>query len=343
VQRIFGLTRAPFKDVWHAINYVTKTCHEGLPLQRQQFAAELSNALRAVDQADLNEVVNYLRKERKMTLRRALVEALKNYRSYGTIRVMARDRQEMLRLWDTAIERWTAERDRAAASKQRCIIRHETVDQDGTIESMQSVRWHIAQGCLGQPLPYENLYVELGKQPLTGLPKRLYTAGSSCCESRNRVLNKIVASVSRMNSDLATVYLDFAIYLANRQQDIVMGRTDAHHLGFFSSDDVDLNAEAAKLLEGEPLFPCAASSSSLDGSFPSMHSRHNLSRRARHAHSICPAAPLDGTSSSCRLSVLGPPDAEEGRCADGKSRMYRCCNSHYYRCYFQRNFVRINL
>ena len=65
-----------------------------------------------------------------------------------------------------------------------------------------------------------------------------------------------------MNSDLATVYLDFAIYLANRQQDIVMGRTDAHHLGFFSRDDVELNAEAAELLEGGPLFPCAASSSS---------------------------------------------------------------------------------
>jgi hypothetical protein len=78
------------------------------------------------------------------------------------------------------------------------------------------------------------------------------------------VLNKILDGISRVDEDLMRVYIDFAVYLANRQQDVLFGRIDRHSLSFFGNSDMDLNNEAAELLElhdGVPLFPCAASSS----------------------------------------------------------------------------------
>ena len=95
-------------------------------------------------------------------------------------------------------------------------------------------------------------------QPKTGLPRRLYIGGSGCCETRNGILNRILEGISRVQQDLMEVYIDFEILSGNKSQDVKLGRTDAHSLGLFVTDDVDLNEEAMQMLDGGLLFPCAA-------------------------------------------------------------------------------------
>jgi len=67
VVRIFGLPRAPYKDLWHAINNVTKTCHVGFILDQQRLAVGLSKSLRELLGPDVEKVVQYLMAQRGLS------------------------------------------------------------------------------------------------------------------------------------------------------------------------------------------------------------------------------------------------------------------------------------
>lgn len=53
---VFGLARAPMKDLWHGINGVTKTCIPGCDDQKSEFARDLSNALIFRNEQDIEQV-----------------------------------------------------------------------------------------------------------------------------------------------------------------------------------------------------------------------------------------------------------------------------------------------
>ena len=116
----------------------------------------------------------------------------------------------------------------------------------------------IEKGCLEDPWPIEQMYINTKVQPITGLQERLKAGETNRNEARHRVLNEIVQSVARVNQDLMEAFLDFAIYFTNRKYDALFGRLDEHSLSLFAWDDALLDADAAELLDGPPLFPAAA-------------------------------------------------------------------------------------
>lgn len=62
-----------------------------------------------------------------------------------------------------------------------------------------------------------------------------------------------------MGPDLMSCELDFKIYITNKHYDVLFGRVDEWSLSSFPWLDVELDALAADVLEGGPIFVRAAS------------------------------------------------------------------------------------
>lgn len=161
VVRIFGLPRAPYKDLWHAINNVTKTCHVGFILDQQRLAVGLSKSLRELLGPDVEKVVEYLMAQRGLSKQAAEVVARKTFRTYGTIRSRAQHVQAQLEHFDTTYARWELERNQATHDDKPCCIRKPSKFTIGTLKTMKNLRAHIEKGCLNQPLPCKDMYLEL--------------------------------------------------------------------------------------------------------------------------------------------------------------------------------------
>ena len=149
---------------------------------------------------------------------------------------------------------------KAKSSKppERCVIRGESGRQKGTLEEMMQLEHHIRKGCLQQPLPWKELWLDTKVQPKTELQERLGMFDTSRNESRHSKFNQLADHISHMDEDLMEVKLEFEIYFTNREYDMLLGRVDPHSLSLFSWDDVGLNKRASKLLIGQVPFPCAA-------------------------------------------------------------------------------------
>ena len=252
------LKRAPRKDRFHAINGVNKTGNEGVPEQKAQLGADLFDALCEIPDTEYVPVMRYLqRKDPRLDDLAARVKARAEYRHDGIIRTRSRRRDEQLRRWRRARHDWQVRARRDKERGERSVIRPKVGKLQGTLEEMECMESCIEKGCMEDPWPIEEMWLDTKVQPITGLQERIKCGETNRNEACHRVLNEIVAGVARLGEDLAEVLLDFMIYFINRRKDVILGRVDAHSLSLFPWDDVALGAEAAELLDGPPLFPAS--------------------------------------------------------------------------------------
>ena len=253
------IRRAPRKDKFHAINAVNKTGNEGVPEQKAELGSDLFGALSEIPDSELTPVVSYLmRKNPRLDLLSARTKARSDYRRDGIIRSRSFFKGEQLRRWQGVRRKWQKVFEQKRRGCERCVIRPKIGKLQGTLEEMECLEPCIGKGCLEDPWPMEEMYVDTRMQPKTGLQERLKCGESNRNESRHRVLNEIVEHVSRVGEDLMEPRIAFSIHFTNQKYDVLFGRTDEHSLSVFSWDDDALNAEAAVLLDGPPLFPAAA-------------------------------------------------------------------------------------
>ena len=87
---------------------------------------------------------------------------------------------------------------KAKSSKppERCVIRGESGRQKGTLEEMMQLEHHIRKGCLQQPLPWKELWLDTKVQPKTELQERLGMFDTSRNESRHSKFNQLVDHIS---------------------------------------------------------------------------------------------------------------------------------------------------
>ena len=169
---IFDLLREPYKDLFHAINGVTKTCHEG-PCDKKALGKQLSKALREVDKDDLQRVMDYLMETRKVSKDVAKAIAYESFCSYGTIRSRAFHRDKQLANLEIVKKHWQDALARATADGQPCIIRKQTKFRQGTIEAIDKLCDHVKHGCLEQPFfDHRKLYLDVSV-PAHNIPAHL--------------------------------------------------------------------------------------------------------------------------------------------------------------------------
>jgi len=63
-----SITRPPYRDLFHAIQVVNKSCHEGLPEQKSKLGASMFNALQTIPESELTPVIAWLKKSRGCAL-----------------------------------------------------------------------------------------------------------------------------------------------------------------------------------------------------------------------------------------------------------------------------------
>ena len=92
--------------------------------------------------------------------------AFKHHRRDGMIRSSSWSIEEQLKRWYELIKNWEADRDKEGGNS---IIRRETSSIQGTVEAMKAVIPCIRKGCLQDPFPMKQMYLETNGQPITGL------------------------------------------------------------------------------------------------------------------------------------------------------------------------------
>jgi hypothetical protein len=251
--------RAPRKDTFHAINGVNKTGDEGVPEQKSQLGTGLFNALREIPDSELQPVVDYLKRKSSIDDLAARTKARTEYRHHGIIRNRTFTSKRQLKRWQAVRKKWEVRYAESRRTGERCVIRKQRGQRQGTLEAMEAVEPCIAKGCLCDPEGWrmEDMYIDTRVQPVTRLQERLHVGDSGKNEARHRVLNELVEHVSRVGEDVMEADLDFLLFFCNRQYDLLFGRIDAHSLDCFPWSDGDLNREAAHL-DGPPPFPLAA-------------------------------------------------------------------------------------
>ena len=93
-------------------------------------------------------------------------KAIKKHRRDGLIRSSSWSIEEQLKRWYKLIEDWEADRDKEGGNS---IIRRESRSMQGTVEAMKAVIPCIKKGCLQDPFPLHQMYLETKVQPTTGL------------------------------------------------------------------------------------------------------------------------------------------------------------------------------
>ena len=96
----------------------------------------------------------------------ARTAAFKKYHRDGMIRSSSWSIEEQLKRWYELIKNWEADRDKEGGNS---IIRRETRSIQGTVEAMKAVIPCIRKGCLQDPFPMKQMYLETNVQPITGL------------------------------------------------------------------------------------------------------------------------------------------------------------------------------
>jgi hypothetical protein len=251
------IRRAPYRDCFHAINAVNKTGHEGMPEEKAELGSALFSALREIPETELEAPIAWLQRSRHLDRSKARAVALADFRKDGIIRNRSFGSEQQVKQWRAVRAQWAARKKLAQERRERCVIRTKSGTQQGTLEEMDAVLPCIEKGCLCDPMPMKEMYIETRTQPRTLLKERLRQGDTNRNEVRHRLLNEIVEHVARMGADLMHVELDFKLFLTNRSYDALFGRIDAHSLGCFPWDDEALNALGVDVLEGPPLFPRA--------------------------------------------------------------------------------------
>ena len=138
---------------------------------------QLNRALRHTSADDERAVALYLLKKKykihyethpkyEEKLLAARTFAFKHHRRDGMIRTSSWSIEEQLKRWYELIKNWEADRDKEGGNS---IIRRETRSIQGTVEAMKAVIPCIRKGCLQDPFPMKQMYLETNVQPITGL------------------------------------------------------------------------------------------------------------------------------------------------------------------------------
>ena len=137
---------------------------------------QLNRALRHTSADDERAVARYLlekkfkipethpKYEKKLLAARTV--AFKKHRRDGMIRSSSWSIEEHLKRWYRLIKDWEADRDKEGGNS---IIRRESRSMQGTVEAMKAVIPCIKKGCLQDPFPLHEMYLETKVQPITGL------------------------------------------------------------------------------------------------------------------------------------------------------------------------------
>ena len=102
--------------------------------------------------------------EKKLLAARTV--AFKKHRRDGMIRSSSWSIEEQLKRWYTLIEYWEADCDKEGGYS---IIRRGSRSMQGTVEAMKAVIPCIKKGCLQDPFPLHQMYLETKVQPITRL------------------------------------------------------------------------------------------------------------------------------------------------------------------------------
>jgi hypothetical protein len=175
-------------------------------------------------------------------------------------------------IWQRAIAKWRARKQKATAERARICIRSQTHELTGTIEQMERLDHCLRKGCCADPLPVEQMYFDMKQQPVTGLIERKHKGDTGKNEVTHRKLNQLVEHVSRMGEDLMDVRLGFLIFAHNERADAEFGLRDRHAHGV-PWVLATLNAAAAGVLEALP--------------FPALSDTHNS------PYKLAPLVPID--------------------------------------------------
>jgi hypothetical protein len=254
-----GISRCPYKDRFHACNIVTKTLHDGTPEGKSEFASEVGAILCQVHEPDVETVATYLRNKRPaLGEAGSRVEAKRSYRRDGIIRTFGPSPSVLVNnegtgMWQLCASKWRERKRKAVAERARICIRSQTHELTGTVEAMDTLGECLAKGCCSDPLPVEQMYIDLKQQTLTRLMVRKHKGDTGKNEVTHRMLNQLVEHVSRMSEELMGDRLDFLVFMHNEMIDKSFGLLDAHAHGL-SWVAVTLNVAAAGVLE-VPLFP----------------------------------------------------------------------------------------
>ena len=205
--RFPNLTHWHLLDAYHAINRVTQAANSAAVGEVVEIAADMSASLFALRKDDVDQVVEYLRSPKRkkykesgaprptLSIEEAQARAVNNYDHSGLIRRFPHCRADQRSRLLKTIDKWKKRKAIAKEQNKQCAIRSCGRRRIGTIRAMELILDHVDKGCLQYPLPCEEMYINIRKQPKTCLQERMALQGTSKVESVNAEVNRIVDGV----------------------------------------------------------------------------------------------------------------------------------------------------
>lgn len=158
-----GVERAPYRDLFHAIDGITKTANP-LPIQKADLGKDVFNALREIPDEELVAPVKWIKKKtRGIAHTAACARARREYRKNGIIRNRAFTPGVQKERLLGVIDKWKKRKSDAdkAEPKERCCIKTcGTGREKGTIQQMEALLPCIHKECLQQPFPMEEMWLD---------------------------------------------------------------------------------------------------------------------------------------------------------------------------------------
>ena len=264
-----NLVHCPFLDLFHAHNRVTQATNQAAVGEVEELSADISTSLFYMLQGDVNTVVQYLMSPRRkkhaesakgprpLNRTEAEIKAVRDYRRDGIIRSYPFPVQKQVENLRGKIEKWKRRKEQAKRANLQCAIRSHTNRRRGTIREMELLLEHVEKGCVQYPLPCEEMWIPIRKQPQTGLQERLAIQGTSKVESVNGTVNRIVDGTSHISRELVEPYFWARALYHNHERDRKLGREDRHCIWLDAHRNSAINADAGRFLAGPLPFPRA--------------------------------------------------------------------------------------
>lgn len=210
------ISRRPYLDHFHALKRIGDTCKASSQAFATELKRNLSSALLQPVEEDIRAVASYLQAQNKsLTAQAALArvrEDLARYKADGAIRSTTPAPEIALARLTEVKEKWEAfARSSPTQSPMRPASRTgERVA--GTGEVIDFVGVHVANGCLNDPLPLDEMYLQAGRvYHNSTLRKFVAMRGDSLVEDLNSLLNPLVEGVSTVDRNVLQCRIFFRL------------------------------------------------------------------------------------------------------------------------------------
>lgn len=267
--RFPNMVHPPYLDLFHAHHRVTQATNQAAIGEVEELSADICTSLFYMLQEDVSTVVQYLMSPRRkkhaetakgprpLNQTDAETKAVHDYRKDGIIRSHPFPVYRQVENLKEKIEKWKRRKEQAIRANLQCAIRSHTSRRRGTIHEMELLLQHVEKGCVQYPLPCDEMWIPIRKQPQTGLQERLAIQGTSKVESVNGAVNRIVDGVSHITWQLVEPYVWARSLYHNHERDRKLGREDRHCIWLDAHRNSAINADAGRLLDGPLPFPRA--------------------------------------------------------------------------------------